>query len=178
MAPPFWDELTTSAPSSKATRVSPPGSTLGLAAGAQEHERAQVDVARLEPAVDHRRVSDSGISSWAMKSSGAASHVASRLLDVVALGVRADDHALAAVGGARLDDQLVEAVERLLEHLGAAEVVGAHGRQQRLLAEVVAHHVLDVGVHELVVADADAERVDQPEPAARATACPSIWPIA
>ncbi len=31
LAPPFWEELTTSAPSERATRVSPPGSTRGVA---------------------------------------------------------------------------------------------------------------------------------------------------
>ena len=57
LAPPFWDELTTSAPSERATRVSPPGSTRGVAALAEEHERAEVDVTRREPAaLDDGRV--------------------------------------------------------------------------------------------------------------------------
>ena len=55
LPPPCCDELTTSVPASSATRVSPPGSSADDAVAA-ERERAQVDVARLEPAVDDRRM--------------------------------------------------------------------------------------------------------------------------
>ena len=68
-----------------------------------------------------------------------------------------------AVPGARLDDELLEAVERLAQAVGLREVVGAHGRHGGLLAQVEADHVLDVGVHELVVGHAGAERVDHAE---------------
>ena len=81
-------------------------------------------------------------------------------------GVRIDDHAAAAAARARLDHELLEAVQRLAQVEGAREVVRRHGAQQRLLAEVEADHVLDVGLRELVVGHAGAERVD------RRRACP------
>ena len=40
LAPPFCDELTTSAPSSKATRVSPPGSTPAASSGKEVADAA------------------------------------------------------------------------------------------------------------------------------------------
>ena len=65
LPPPFCDELTTISPASKATRESPPGGRRDL--GGVERERAQVDVAGLEPAVDHRRdARERGTIGWAM----------------------------------------------------------------------------------------------------------------
>jgi hypothetical protein len=52
----------------------------------------------------------------------------------------------------------------VLEHLGPLRVVRRDGAHERLLAEEEAHRVLDVGVHELVVGDAVAERVDAGQP--------------
>ena len=78
-------------------------------------------------------------------------------LDVLAAGVRGDQDADAAVAGARLEHELVEHVQRPLELVGLREVVGRDRAQHGLLAEVVADHVLDVGVGELVVGDAGAD---------------------
>jgi hypothetical protein len=92
-------------------------------------------------------------------------HRLAHRLDVPRLGVREDRDALAAVAAARLDDQLAEDVHRALEDLGPAEVEGLHRGQQRLLIQVEANHVLDVGVRQLVVGDAGAERVDDADAA-------------
>jgi hypothetical protein len=75
--------------------------------------------------------------------------------------VRADHHALATALGAWLDDHLVETFERVVEDLRIGGVMRGHGAQERLLREVETHHLLDLGVGELVVGDADAEGVEE-----------------
>lgn len=76
-------------------------------------------------------------------------------------GGRADDGALAAGAVDGLEDELVEAVHDLLAVLGLAEPPRVDARQDRLLTEVVADEVRDVGVDELVVGDAVADGVGQ-----------------
>ena len=103
-------------------------------------------------------------SSWATKAVGlssTASRDAPRRPHGSACGPI--DDADAAVAAARLDHELVERPALARRTSGRREVVGRHGGQQRLLVEVEAHHVLDVGVEELVVGHAGAERVDEPE---------------
>ena len=164
-APPFWDELTTSAPASNATRVRPPGRDARIVVAPEEDIRAQVDVARRELAVDHGRMAREHHHALGHERGRALEHGLAHRLDVPRLGVREDRDALAAVAAARLDDELVEDVHRALEDLGPAEVEGLHRGQQRLLIQVEANHVLDVGVRQLVVGDPGAERVDDADAA-------------
>ena len=104
---------------------------------------------------------------WAIQAPGSAI-TAARVASIVgARGTRGDQDADAAVAGARLHDELVEDVERLLELGGLGEVVGRDGAQDGLLADVEADHLLDVGVGELVVGDAGPVLVDEPEHAVR-----------
>ena len=118
---------------------------------------------RLEPAArggwvarEHDRLL-SHVSSGSCDSSAAVSRTSA------GLRVRSHDDAHAAVPGPRFDDELLDAVEHRAQHVRHADVVGAHRADQRLLGEVEAHHLLDVGVHQLVVRDAGAERVDAAE---------------
>ena len=103
---------------------------------------------------------------WAIQAPRVGDHRRAGGLDVLAVGVRRDQDADAAVARAGLEHELVEDVQRLLELVGLREVVGRDGAQHRLLADVEADHVLDVGVGELVVGDARAVLVDQAERAA------------
>ena len=157
--PPPWLELTTSSPSGSATRVRPPGSTQTSLA-VVDRERAQVDVPRREPAVDegrdgrqlHDRLGDP-----AARVGDAAACAAGRARPASACGPI--DEALAAGAVDRLDDQLVEAVEHLLQGGRLVEPPGVDVAQDRVLAEVVADQLGQVGVDELVVGDAVADRV-------------------
>ena len=100
---------------------------------------------------------------WAIQAPGSAI-TASRVASISSrVGARGDQDADAAVAGARLEDELVEHVERFFELLRLCEVVGRDGAQDGLLADVEADHLLDVGVGELVVGDAGAVLVDEPE---------------
>ena len=73
-------------------------------------------------------------------------------------GVRAEDDSVAARALHRLDDQFVDAVEDLLAFLVEPAAQGVDIGQQRLLAEVVIDDGGHVGVDQLVVADAVADR--------------------
>ncbi len=75
----------------------------------------------------------------------------------------ADHDALAAGAVHRLDHELVEPVHHLLEVLRLAEAPGVDVAEDRLLGEVVADQVGHVGVDELVVGHAVADRVGQRE---------------
>jgi hypothetical protein len=98
--------------------------------GRLHRERPQIDVAGAQATVDHRRVRGERDHRLGDPRAGVGDDRATRRLDVVAPGVRADHDADPAVAGTRLDDQLVEAVERLGEAVGAGEVERAHGRQR------------------------------------------------
>ena len=74
-------------------------------------------------------------------------------------GLRPDHDALAAGAVDRLEHQLVEAVHDLLAVVGVAQPPGVDVLQDRLLVEVVAHQVGEVGVDQLVVGDAVADGV-------------------
>ncbi len=83
-----------------------------------------------------------------------------------ARGIRTDDQALAARAVDGLHHELVEPVEHLGERGGLLEPPGVDVGEDRLLAEEVADEVGHVGVDELVVGDAVADRVrdrDVPE---------------
>ena len=109
MLPPPCDELTTSDPLRSATRVSPPG-TIVTRSPVQD-VGPQVDVARLDPAVDEAR--------RGRERQRRLGDVVARVgedapAELVALGggaVRADQHAVAARLADRLDHQLVEVLE-------------------------------------------------------------------
>ena len=65
---------------------------------------------------------------WAIQSPGSAM-TAARVASISSRrGARGDQDADAAVAGARLQDQLVEDVQRLFELAGLGEVVGRHER--------------------------------------------------
>ena len=88
-------------------------------------------------------------------------HLAAQLVELLLGGPRTDDDALAARAVDRLEHQLVEAVQDLLAGLGVAAAPGVDVAEHRLLVEVVADQVGQVGVDELVVGDAVAHRVGQ-----------------
>ena len=73
--------------------------------------------------------------------------------------VAADDDAVSPRLPDRFDDQLVEPVERRLPLVGLPHHVGLDVGQDRLLAQVVANQVGDIGVNGLVVGHAVADRV-------------------
>ena len=73
--------------------------------------------------------------------------------------LRADHQTLAAGPVHRLEHQLVQPVERLLQVVRLGQPVGRHVLDHRLLAEVEAHQVRHVAVDQLVVGHAVAERV-------------------
>ena len=79
--------------------------------------------------------------------------------DLVLVGVRPDQHPVAAALVRGLDDQRVEVAEHVLELLGIARQVRRHVAEDRLLAEVVADDLGHVVVDDLVVGDARADRV-------------------
>ena len=83
---------------------------------------------------------------------------AAHALDLLLLRVRADDHAPAAGLAGRLDDELVQVVEHVLQH-PVSEAGRWHVLQDRLLAEVEADHLGDEAVDGLVVGDTGAEGV-------------------
>ena len=130
-APPFCDELTTSAPSSNATRVSPPGEHVRRAARVRKMNGRRSTWRGASRAVDGGGMAWTACtSSWAIEGLGLAGDRAARApRRPPRRRVRADDHADAAVARARLDDELVETVERLArEVLGRARSKVAHGR--------------------------------------------------
>ena len=115
-APPFWDELTTSAPSERATRVRPPGQHARRAPSPRNTNGPQVDVTRREAAaLDDGRVGGEHDHALGDPGAGVGDHGGAGGLDLLARRARGDQHADAAVAGARLQDQLVEDVQRLLE---------------------------------------------------------------
>ncbi len=109
---------------------------------------------------------DRATGSWAIQALGSASISARSFDSSSSRGARAEHDALAARAVARLDDELVEALERLRALLVDGEVPRRHGAQQRRLAAVEAHEPLDVDVRALVVGDAGPEGVDHPHRAA------------
>ena len=88
-------------------------------------------------------------------------HLDAQVVELRPAGLRADDDALAAGAVDRLDDHLVEAVEHGGQRLRLVAPVGVDVRQDRVLLEVVAGEVRQVGVDELVVGDAVADGVGQ-----------------
>ena len=102
---------------------------------------------------------DSCTTGCAIQPRGSASRRVRRSASSCLRRIRPDHQALAARAVDRLDDELVEAVEHLLERLRVLEPPGVDVREQRLLGEVVPDEVGQVGVDELVVGDAVADRV-------------------
>ncbi len=87
--------------------------------------------------------------------------LAAQLVELLPGGPRTDDDALAARAVDGLEHQLVETVQDLLAGLGVAAAPGVDVAEHRLLVEVVADQVGEVGVDELVVGHAVAHRVGQ-----------------
>ena len=82
-----------------------------------------------------------------------------RLDELAIRGLRSDDDAVAARRVGRLDDEAVEVAQHHAPHVGIAQDVRLHDRQQRLLVQVVAHDRRRVGEDRLVVGDARADPV-------------------
>ena len=157
MEPPPWELLTTIEPSSRATRVSPPGHDLDRVA--VDGERAQVDRPRRHLALAHRRRAGEP-DDLLGDPAGRVFLEQPPLLDDLGLGRgRADEDALAAGLARRLDDHLLEPPLDVLALLGIVHQPGRHVGQHRLLVQVVADHRRHVVVDRLVVGDAGADRV-------------------
>ena len=82
--------------------------------------------------------------------------------------MRADDDALAARAVDRLEHELVEVVDSTQsQRLRIVQPVRLDVVEERLLAEVVADQLRHVGVDQLVVGDAVADRVGEGDVARR-----------
>ena len=101
----------------------------------------------------------SWITGWAIHERGSSITFVAQLVELGAGGLRADHDALAAGAVDRLEHQLVEPVHDLLAVVRVPEAPGVDVLQDRLLVEVVAHQVGEVGVDQLVVGDAVADGV-------------------
>ena len=86
-------------------------------------------------------------------------HLGAQLVELRPGRLRPDHDALAAGSVHRLHHQLVEAVHHLFAVVGVSEPPGVDVLQDRLLVEVVAHEVGEVGVGQLVVGHPVADRV-------------------
>ena len=161
LEPPPREEFTISSPSASATRVRPPGSTHTRCA-VVDRERPQVDVPRRR-AGRRRTSAPSTAARPAGRSTtrGSSSTLARSSSSSALVAPRADHDALAARPVDRLEHQLVEPVEDLLARLRLAHPPGVDVAEHRLLGEVVADDVRHVGVDELVVGDAVADRVGE-----------------
>ena len=160
LVPPPWLELTTSEPSFRATRVRPPGTMRTLVA-AGEHERAQVDMARREAFLHQGRHGRERERRLRDEAARIALQLLAERLERHLVGLRADQHAVAARAVHLLHHQLVEIVEHIGEVLGLAAAPGRHVLQDRLLAEIELHDLRHVAVDRLVVGDAGADRIGE-----------------
>ena len=77
------------------------------------------------------------------------------------VGLRSDQHAVAAGAVDFLDHQFLEVIEHVGEVLRFAAAPGRHVLQDRLLAEIELHDRRHVAVDRLVVGDAGADRVGE-----------------
>ena len=77
------------------------------------------------------------------------------------VGLRPDQHAVAAGAVHLLDHQLFEMVEHVGEVIRLAAAPGRHVLQDRLLAEIELHDRRHVAVDRLVVGDAGADGVGE-----------------
>ncbi len=160
LEPPPREEFTISSPS----RERDPGQAAGQhpdPVAVVDRERAQVDVPRTELAVDegrHRRQLDDRLGDPGAR---VVHHLGPQLVELGPVAPRTDHDALAAGAVDRLEHQLVEPVQDLLAGVGVAEPPGVDVAEHRLLVEVVADQVGQVGVDELVVGDAVADRVGE-----------------
>ena len=160
LLPPPCDELTTSEPGRERRPREAARDDAGRV-GAGEDERAQVDVAPAQLAVDERRVArerDRGLGDVVAR---LGEDQAAELLALLRGRGGADQHPVAARLVDRLDDQLLEVVEHVREVVGIGRVEGRHVAEDRLLAEVEADHLRHVRVDRLVVGDAGADRVGE-----------------
>ena len=164
LEPPPWLELTTSWPSGRATRVSPPGSTRTVVA-VVDGERTQVDVPRREPPVDERRHRGQLDHRLGDPAARVGDQPLAQRVQGGAVRGRSDDQALAAGAVHRLDHHLVEAVEDVGEGVRLVQAVGVDVGQDRVLVEVVPGQVGHVAVDELVVGDPVADGVGDADPA-------------
>ena len=165
LPPPFWLELTTSAPGSRAKRVSPPGSARGPSAVQNTNARRSTWRGSSAAAADRRRRGQ-GDRLLCDDPLRLGDDEPPRPLPVLRLRVGAHDHAGAAEPLARLHDQLLDPLQHRPAVLRLARVVGAHGPHERLLAQIEAHHLLDVRMRQLVVGGPGAEAVHAGDAAA------------
>ena len=77
-------------------------------------------------------------------------------LDLVAAGVGADQHSIASGFRDGLDHEFPEMGQDIGLILGPGAEIGGDVLNDRLFAEVIAHHVGDIGVDQLVVGNAGA----------------------
>ena len=116
---------------------------------------------RPEPAVDERRHRRQLHDRLGDPGARVVEHLDAQLVELGPGRGRPDHDALAARAVDRLEHQLVEPVEDLLARLRLAHPPGVDVAEHRLLGEVVADDVGQVGVDELVVGDPVADRVGE-----------------
>jgi hypothetical protein len=157
--PPPCDELTTSEPSRRATRVSPPGNTQVVAPVIAKGR--QIDVTRLHSAIDQGRRDrqiDAGLAHIVRR---VGEEFRPALCELRPAGLRPDRDAIAARFADRLDHQLIEMVERIAQAFRLAADVGLDIGEHRRLVEIITDDSRHVGVNGLVVGDASADRIRQ-----------------
>ena len=129
-APPFCEELTTSAPGSQATRVSPPGSTSVPAVEAKTNGRRSTWRGSSRPGRTTVGWDEMATVRLGDESPRGPRDVPPQPLDVLCVGVSAHHHAAAAVASPGFDDELLEVGQDLLAVGVPAEVVGRHRLDQ------------------------------------------------
>ena len=126
-----------------------------------EDEGAEVDVARLELAVDEAGSAGEVEDGLGDEVGRVGADLLGVLLALLGGRVRADEHSVAAGLADALDDEVLQVVQRVFEVFGPTAETGVYVGEYRLLCQIVADHVGDVGVDALVVGDAGSGRVDE-----------------
>ena len=152
-------ELTTSDPSSNATRVRPPGSTQVsrpvTAKGLRSTWRGNTPSSRR---VGH---TDRLTTGWLMKLAGSAFSLGPGFCQFDLAGERADDDPVAASLAHRLDHQFPQVAQGVVEGLLLPANEGSYIWQNGIFAQVIADDPRHVGVDGIVVGHARADRVGQ-----------------
>ncbi len=158
--PPPWLELTTSEPFFKATRVSPPGTMRTRSRPVSTNGRRSTWRGATPSSTQVGQVESANVG-CAMKLLRIRFELGAEYRDRRLVGLRPDQHAVAAGAVDLLDHQFLEVIEHIGEVLLLAATPGRHVLQDRLLAEIELHDRRHVAVDRLVVGDAGADRVGE-----------------